>query len=104
MKSRGDLDAANQIQSGRSRYRLRRVITRQRIVIGNGQCFQTRRYGFVDELRRPVGPVRFVGVRVKIDQKAISPSSSSLAQTRLALASGLSLSECTTTSGWRGGS
>jgi hypothetical protein len=104
MKSRGDLDAANQIQSHSACCRLRAVITSECIVIGNGQRFQARRHGFVDELSRRGRSVRFVGVRVKVDQKEISPSSSSLAQTRLALSSGLSRSECTTTSGCKGGS
>jgi hypothetical protein len=99
VKPRGDLDAANQIQPSRARYRRGGIITGDRIVIGNGQRFQACCYRFVDELRRRICPVRFVGVRVKIDQKEISPSSSSLAHTRLALCSGLSLSECTTTSG-----
>jgi len=104
MKSRGNLDAANQIQSHSAGCRLRAVITGERIVIGDGQRFQARRYRFVDELRRRSRSVRFIGVRVKVDQKEISPSSSSLAHTRLALASGLSVSECTTTSGCKGGS
>jgi hypothetical protein len=99
VKPRGDLDAANQIQPSRARYRRGGIITGDRIVIGNGQRFQAGCYRFLDELSRPVRPIRFVGVRVKIDQKEISPSSSSLAHTRWALSSGLSLSECTTTSG-----
>ena len=99
VKSRGDLDAANQIQSRRACKRLGGIITGDRIVIGNGQRFEARRHGFLDELPRRICPVRFVGVRVKIDQKEISPSSSSLDHTRLALSSGLSLSDCTTTSG-----
>jgi len=89
VKTRGDLDAADQVKSRGSRQRLGEIVTGEGIVIGNGQRFEACFQSLVNKLRRRGGPVRFIGVRVQVDQKEISPSSSSLAHTRLALSSGL---------------
>ena len=79
MKSRGDLDAAHQIQSRGARQRLRAIVTGKGIVIRDPQRFETHRHRLVDKLRRRSGPVRFVGVGVQVDQKEISPKLPSLA-------------------------
>ena len=73
-------------------------------MVRNRQSFETRRYRGLDELRSAIGPVGFVGMCVKIDQREMSPNSFSLAQTFPALASGVSLAEFTITSGCSGGS
>ena len=104
VKTRGHFDTAYQIQAGGARQRESAIVTGERIVIRNGQRFKTGRNGCLNQLRGPEGPVGFVGMGVKVDQKEISPRLSSLAQTRSALSSGVSLAECTTTSGLSGGS
>ena len=68
-------------------------------MVGDGQSFETRRYRGLDQLRGAIGAVGFVGMCVKIDQREMSPSSFSLAQTLPALSSGVSLAEFTVTSG-----
>jgi hypothetical protein len=73
-------------------------------MIRNSQRLKTGRDRLLDKLGGTVGPVRFVGVRVKVDQKEMSPKLSSVAQTLSALCSGVSLEECTTISGLIGGS
>ena len=104
MEARRNLDAAHQIETGRACQRFCEIVPGKRVVVGDGQRLEMHRHCRFHQLRGAVRPVRLVGMRVKIDQKEISPSSSSLAQTRLALSSGASLAECTTTSGWSGGS
>src|SRR5579859_4529846 len=104
MKTGGDLDAANQIQARGARQWGRAIVAGQRIVIRNRQRFQATRNSRFHQLRGLIGPVGLVSMCVKIDQKEISPRLSSLAQTRSALSSGVSLAECTTTSGSSGGS
>jgi len=73
-------------------------------MIRDGQRFKTRRHRGIHQFRGAVGPVRFVGMGVKIDQKEISPRAFSLAQTFSALCSGVSASERIMTSGRSGGS
>src|SRR5215467_1214958 len=104
MESRGEFDAADQIEPRRPSHRFGSLVTGERIVIRDGQRLDTRRHGGIHQLRRAVGPVRFVGVGVKIDQKAISPRALSFAQTFSALSSGVSASEWMTTSGRSGAS
>src|SRR5580765_1761720 len=104
VEARGKFDAADQIEPGRARHRFRAVVAGQRIVIGDGQRLEARRYCRIHQFSGAVGPVRFVGMGVKIDQKEISPRAFSLAQTFSALCSGVSASERITTSGRSGGS
>src|SRR5437899_9024551 len=100
----GKFDAADQIEPGRARHRFRAVVTGERIVIRNGQRLETCRHRGIYQFGGAVGPVRFVGMGVKVDQKEISPKAFSLAQTFSALCSGVSASERITTSGRSGGS
>ena len=99
VEARGKFDAADQIEPRRARHRFRAVVTGERIVIRNGQRLETCRHRGIYQFGGAVGPVRLVGMGVKIDQKEISPRAFSLAQTFPALASGVSLAEFTITSG-----
>ena len=104
VEARGKFDAADQIEPGRACHRFRAVITGECIVIRNGQRLETCRHRGIYQFGGAVGPVRFVGMGVKVDQKEISPKAFSLAQTFSALCSGVSASERITTSGRSGGS
>ena len=78
----GQLDPAHQLQTGVVRQRDGLVIPREGVVIGDPQDFYSRADRLLDQLCRRTGAVRFVGVRVQIDQIETRPKCSSVAQIR----------------------
>lgn len=75
MESRGQLDAANQLETGLARRLVGALVAGERVVVADRQRFQTGGDGFLDQLRRAGSAVGLIRVRMQIDQNETNPAS-----------------------------
>ena len=64
----GKLDAANQFEAGFGRHRNRLIVSFEGVVVGDAEDRYPGAKGFRHKLRGRTAAVRFVSVRVEIDQ------------------------------------
>ena len=72
--ARADLDRADQVQTRAAGSLERPIIARQRVVVADGQRFQTDGAGLIDQLGRRQAPVGLRRVAVQIDHLRPTPN------------------------------
>ncbi len=68
----GELDAADQIEPRRARHGQREIVAGEGIVVGYAKRSHAGPHCFGDELRGRESPVRFISVRVEVDQRRLN--------------------------------
>ena len=72
MQLGGELDATDQIEPGRARHGQREIEAGEGIVVGYAKRGHARADCLGDELGGRESPVRFIGVRVEVDQRRLN--------------------------------